>query len=113
MSANSGMGLVDGFTPSKYITAPCGIKAFVMLLPTAVVDQAFDNFPSNRRQLRKLSVTVRSARRAPRLLRAEAGTRAAAPFPAPLSSLVALFLRFASDRFLLTKPNILAQSRCQ
>src|SRR6516225_4352316 len=97
MSANSGMGLVDGFTPSKYITAPCGIKAFVMLLPKAADDQAFDNSKSNRRQLRKLSVTVRSARRAPRLLCAEAGTRAAAPFP-PLSSLGALFLRFASGQ---------------
>src|ERR1700690_4255321 len=36
---------------------------------------------------------------------AEAGTRAAAPFPAPLSPLPALFLRCAPDRFLLTKPN--------
>ena len=27
------------------------------------------------------------------------------PFPAPLSPLAALFLRFASDRFSLTKPN--------
>jgi len=36
---------------------------------------------------------------------AEAGTRAAAPFPAPLSPLAALLLCFASDRFLLTKPN--------
>jgi hypothetical protein len=34
-----------------------------------------------------------------------AGTRAAAPFPAPLSPLAALFLRCAPDRFLLTKPN--------
>jgi hypothetical protein len=47
----------------------------------------------------------RSAGRAPGLLCAEAGTRAAAPFPAPLSPLVALFLRYALDRFLLTKPN--------
>ena len=39
------------------------------------------------------------------LLCAEAGTRAAAPFPAPLSPLAALFLRCAPDRFLLTKPN--------
>ena len=36
---------------------------------------------------------------------AEAGTRAAAPFPAPLSPLAAPFLRCAPDRFLLTKPN--------
>jgi hypothetical protein len=36
---------------------------------------------------------------------AEAGTRATAPFPAPLSPLAASFLRFAPDRFLLTKPN--------
>jgi hypothetical protein len=36
---------------------------------------------------------------------AEAGTRAAAPFPAPLSPLAASFLRFAPDRFLLTKTN--------
>ncbi len=36
---------------------------------------------------------------------AEAGTRAAAPFPAPLSPLAASFLRFAPDRFHLTKPN--------
>ena len=43
--------------------------------------------------------------RAPRLLCAEAGTRAAAPFPAPLSPLAASFLRCAPDRFLLTKPN--------
>ena len=38
-------------------------------------------------------------------LRAEAGTRAAAPFPAPLSPPAAVFLRCAPDRFLLTKPN--------
>ena len=31
--------------------------------------------------------------------------RAATPFPAPLSPLAASFLRCASDRFLLTKPN--------
>ena len=37
--------------------------------------------------------------------RAEAGTRAAAPFPAPLSPLAASFLRCTADRFLLTKPN--------
>jgi hypothetical protein len=36
---------------------------------------------------------------------AEAGTRAAAPFPAPLSPLAAQFLRSASDSFSLTKPN--------
>jgi hypothetical protein len=46
----------------------------------------------------------RSAR-APGLLCAEAGTRAAAPFPAPLSPLAALFLRCAPDKFSLTKPN--------
>jgi hypothetical protein len=38
-------------------------------------------------------------------LRTEAGQRVAAPFPAFLSPLVALFLRCAPDRFLLTKPN--------
>ena len=42
---------------------------------------------------------------APGFFSAEAGTRAAAPFPAPLSPLAASFLRCASDRFLLTKPN--------
>jgi hypothetical protein len=47
----------------------------------------------------------RSTVRAPGPLCAEAGTRAAAPFPAPLSPLAASFLRWASDRFLLTKPN--------
>ena len=34
-----------------------------------------------------------------------AGTRAAAPFPAPLSPLAASFLRYAPDEFLLTKLN--------
>jgi hypothetical protein len=33
------------------------------------------------------------------------GTRAAAPFPTPLSPLAALLLRCAPDMFLLTKPN--------
>jgi len=33
------------------------------------------------------------------------GTRAAAPFAAPLTPLAAFILRWASDRFLLTKPN--------
>src|SRR5579862_9942655 len=47
----------------------------------------------------------RSAARAPEPLCAEAGTRATAPFPAPLSPLAASFLHCAPDRFLLTKPN--------
>src|SRR5580698_4000467 len=47
--------------------------------------------------------TERSSRSG--LLCAEAGTRAAAPFRAPLSPLAASFLRCASDRFLLTRPN--------
>lgn len=42
---------------------------------------------------------------------AEAGTRAAAPFPAPLSPLAASILRFAPDTFLLTKPNTLSHNR--
>ncbi len=42
---------------------------------------------------------------------AEAGTRAAAPFPAPLSPLAALFLRCAPDKFLLTKPNTFPHNR--
>jgi len=33
------------------------------------------------------------------------GQGLAAPFPAPLIPLAASFLRYASDRFLLTKPN--------
>ena len=36
---------------------------------------------------------------------AEVGTRAAAPFSAPLSPLAASVLRCAPDRFFLTKPN--------
>src|SRR6266567_3330977 len=36
----------------------------------------------------------------------EAGTRAAAPFPAPLSPLAALCLRCAPDKFLLTKQTL-------
>jgi hypothetical protein len=52
-----------------------------------------------------MSTSSRSATRAPGPLCAEAGTRAAAPFPAPLSPLAASFLRCAPDRFLLTKPN--------
>ena len=54
---------------------------------------------------RKVAAAARSADRAPGSLCAEAGTRAAAPFPAPLSPLAASFLRCAPDRFLLTKPN--------
>ena len=42
---------------------------------------------------------------------AEAGQRAAAPFPAPLSLLAAAILRFAPDRFLLTKPNAFPHNR--
>src|SRR5215469_7172955 len=53
----------------------------------------------------------RSAVRAPGPLRAEAGTRAAAPFPAPLSPLAVAFLRSAPDRFLLTKPNTFPHNR--
>src|SRR5215469_12116491 len=53
----------------------------------------------------------RSAVRAPGPLCAEAGTRAAAPFPAPLSPPAAPFLRYAPDRFLLTKPNTLPHNR--
>jgi hypothetical protein len=53
--------------------------------------------------------TERSSRSG--LLCAEAGTRAAAPFPAPLSPLAASFLRCASDRFHLTKPNTFLHNR--
>src|SRR5277367_5638064 len=42
---------------------------------------------------------------------AEAGTRAAAPFPAPLSPPAAWFLRYAPDKFLLTKPNTFEHNR--
>src|SRR5215510_9173595 len=48
---------------------------------------------------------------APGLFSAEAGTRATAPFPAPLSPPAASSLRFAPDRFLLTKPNTLPHNR--
>jgi len=48
---------------------------------------------------------IGALKRAPGFFSAEAGTRAAAPFPAPLSPLATLFLRFAPDRFLLTKPS--------
>src|SRR5258708_2854463 len=41
----------------------------------------------------------------------EAGTRTAAPFPAPLSPLAALCLRCAPDKFLLTKPNTFQHNR--
>src|SRR5580700_8522790 len=41
---------------------------------------------------------------------AEAGT-GLPPFPAPLSPLAASLLRFAPDRFLLTKPNTLPHNR--
>ncbi len=51
------------------------------------------------------------ALRAPDLFRAEAGARAAGPFPAPLSPLAALFLRYAPDRFLLGKPNTFLHNR--
>ena len=51
------------------------------------------------------------ALRAPDLFSAEAGTRAAGPFPAPLSPLAALFLRYAPDRFLLRKPNTFLHNR--
>src|SRR5438445_9726007 len=47
--------------------------------------------------------TIQSAARTGRFS-VEAGTRAAAPFPAPLSPLAAPFLRCAPDRFLLSKP---------
>ena len=43
--------------------------------------------------------------RTPGFCGAEAGKRAAAPFPTPLSPPVASCLRFAPDNFLLTKPN--------
>jgi hypothetical protein len=62
-----------------------------------------------------LRVRIRSAVRAREPLSAEAGTRAAAPFPTPLSdtpfSPAASILRFAPDRLLLTKPNTLPNNR--
>ena len=45
------------------------------------------------------------------ILRAEAGKRTAAPFPAPLSPLAALFLRCAPESYLLTKPNTFQHNR--
>src|SRR2546428_12760105 len=51
-----------------------------------------------------LAGAIQSAARSGRFS-VEAGTRAAAPFPAPLSPLAASFLRCAPDRFQLTKPN--------
>jgi hypothetical protein len=44
---------------------------------------------------------------------AEARQRAAAPFPAPLSRLLASFLRFAPDRFHLTIPISFGNIECQ
>ncbi len=55
--------------------------------------------------VRTLASLSRGALARSRSMCAEAGTRAAAPFPAPLSPLAASLLRYASDRFLLTKPN--------
>jgi hypothetical protein len=45
------------------------------------------------------------------LLCADAGTRAAAPFPAPLSSLAAVSLRCATDRFFLDEAEHFLQNR--
>jgi hypothetical protein len=60
-----------------------------------------------------VSPKIRPAERCSRSgsLCAEAGQRAAAPFPAPLSPLAALILRCAPDRFLLTKPNTFPHNR--
>ncbi|PYS21161.1 MAG: hypothetical protein DMG11_28435 [Acidobacteria bacterium] len=51
-----------------------------------------------------LAGAIQSAARSDRFS-VEAGTRATAPFLAPLSPLAAFFLRCAPDRLLLTKPN--------
>src|SRR5216684_6357089 len=60
-----------------------------------------------------LAGAIQSAARSGRFS-VEAGTRAAAPFPAPLSPLAASFLRCAPDRFHLTKPNTFqARSKCR
>src|SRR5579862_8531148 len=60
-----------------------------------------------------VSPKIRPAERCSRSgsLCAEAGQRAAAPFPAPLSPLATLILRCAPDRFLLTKPNTFPHNR--
>jgi len=57
-----------------------------------------------------LAGAIQSAARSGRFS-VEAGTRAAAPFPAPLSPLAASFLRCAPDRFHLTKPNTFQHNR--
>jgi len=57
-----------------------------------------------------LAGAIQSAARSGRFS-VEAGTRAAAPFPAPLSPLAALCLRCAPDKFLLTKPNTFQHDR--
>src|SRR5712664_711110 len=57
-----------------------------------------------------LAGAIQSAARSGRFS-IEAGTRVAAPFPAPLSPLAALCLRCAPDKFLLTKPNTLQHNR--
>src|SRR5712664_1685587 len=60
-----------------------------------------------------LAVAIQSSGRSGRFS-VEAGTRAAAPFSAPLSPLAASFLRCAPDRFHLTKPkSFSARSKCQ
>jgi hypothetical protein len=57
-----------------------------------------------------LAGAIQSAARSGRFS-VEAGTRVAAPFPAPLSPLAASFLRCAPDRFHLTKPNTFQHNR--
>jgi hypothetical protein len=57
-----------------------------------------------------LAGAIQSAARSGRFS-VEAGTRSAAPVPAPLSPLAASFLRCAPDRFHLTKPNTFQHNR--
>src|SRR6266403_4079392 len=83
-----------------YSTEHIRVKVYIGKGAQATVSVGVRDAPSDA----FLAGAIQSAARSGRFS-IEAGTRAAAPFPAPLSPLAASFLRCAPDRFLLTKPN--------
>ena len=94
------------FTLLVYSTAHIPVKVYTGKGPRQRFQSACGDAPSDA----FLAGAIQSAARSGRFS-VEAGTRAAAPFPAPISPLAASFLRCAPDRFHLTKPNTFQHNR--
>src|SRR5436309_3221736 len=90
-----------GSTLLVYSTEHIRVKVYTGRGPRQRFQSACGDAPSDA----FLAGAIQSAARSGRFS-VEAGTRAAAPFPAPLSPLAALCLRCAPDKFLLTKQTL-------